>query len=36
VALEQLRRALEELDPDQLTPRGALEALYLLKSLLKS
>ena len=33
--LEELRRELEALDPDSLTPRDALAALYRLKNLLK-
>lgn len=35
VELEKLRKELEALDPDSLTPRDALAALYQLKNLLK-
>ena len=35
-ASSEVCAALGKLDPDQLTPKAALEALYLLKSLLKS
>jgi DNA mismatch repair protein MutS len=31
---EALRRALSEIDPDTLSPRGALDALYRLKAML--
>ena len=32
---EHLLEALKDVDPDDLTPRGALDALYRLKGLLK-
>jgi DNA mismatch repair protein MutS len=31
---DELRRALAEIDPDRLTPREALDALYRLRALL--